>query len=163
MHQRTPNMSTCPDLVCFEPRQRKTDMLKTWRSLQGNTIDLPDAGPVSPFWQAAGWQGKGKQAECTSRTLVHAHQQLHPHGDAGVPAQRQQADVTGHNRWAQQVLHRGGAVRVPIEDPVVACLVFVIDPVEGFHGAVLDAVFSNPLISIAATLCEDARHHSHLL
>lgn len=71
---------------------------------------------VSPFWQAAGWQGKEKQAECTSHTLVGAHQQLHPHGDAGVPAQWQQADVTGHNGWAQQVLHRGGAVRIPIED-----------------------------------------------
>lgn len=45
--------------------------------------------------------------------------------------------------------------------PVVACLVFVIDPVERFHRAVLDAVFSNPFISIAATLCEDARHHTH--
>lgn len=79
-------------------------------------MDLPHAGPVYPFWQVVGWQGKEKQTECTSRTLVHAHQQLHPHGNAGVPAQRQQADVTGHNRWAQQVLHRGRAVRVPIED-----------------------------------------------
>lgn len=54
-------------------------------------------------------------AEWTSRALVHAHEQLNPHGDAGVPAQRQEADVTSYNRWAQQVLHSGGAVRVPVE------------------------------------------------
>lgn len=103
-----------------------------------------------------------KQAEHTLGTLVHAHQQLHPYGDAGVPAQRQQADVASYDGGAQQVLYHGGAVRVPIEDPVVSCLVFVIDPVESFHSAILDAVFSNPLISIAAALGEDARHHTHL-
>lgn len=54
--------------------------------------------------------------QSSSGALAHAHQQLHPHGDAGVPAQRQQPDVTGHNRGAQQVLHRGRAIRVPIED-----------------------------------------------
>lgn len=63
-----------------------------------------------------GWTVRKKHAECTSGTLVHAHQQLHPHGDAGVPAQRQQADVAGYDGWAQQVLYHGGAVRVPIED-----------------------------------------------
>ena len=63
-----------------------------------------------------GWTQTKKQAEFTSGALVHAHQQLHPHGDAGVPAQRQQADVTSYNGRAQQVLYRGGAVRVPIED-----------------------------------------------
>ena len=52
----------------------------------------------------------------SSVTLVHAHQQLHPQGDAGVPAQRQQADVSGHDGGPQQVLHRGGSVRVPVED-----------------------------------------------
>lgn len=62
-----------------------------------------------------GWTVRKKHA-CTSGTLVHAHQQLHPHGDAGVPAQRQQADVAGYDGWAQQVLYHGGAVRVPIED-----------------------------------------------
>lgn len=51
-----------------------------------------------------------------SGALVHAHEQLHPQGDAGVPAQRQQADVAGHDGRAQQVLHRGRAVRVPVED-----------------------------------------------
>jgi len=50
-----------------------------------------------------------------SGTLVHAHEQLQPHADAGVPAQRQQADVAGHDGGAQQVLDRG-AVRVPVED-----------------------------------------------
>lgn len=84
-------------------------------------IDLSVLDQMSPVWQAAGWQGKdgkwGKsRAKCTSGTLVHAHQQVHPHGDAGVPAQRQQADVASHDGWAQQVLYGGGAVRVPIED-----------------------------------------------
>lgn len=47
--------------------------------------------------------------------------------------------------------------------PVVPSLVFVIDPVEALHGAVLDAVFGNPLVGIAPALGEDARHHPHLL
>lgn len=63
-----------------------------------------------------GWTVRKKQAEYTSGALVHAHQQVHPHRDAGVPAQWQQADVSSHNRRAQQVLHRGGAVGVPIEN-----------------------------------------------
>lgn len=58
----------------------------------------------------------GEEPEDNSGALVHAHEQLHPQGDAGVPAQRQQADVAGHDGRAQQVLHRGRAVRVPIED-----------------------------------------------
>lgn len=33
-----------------------------------------------------------------------------------MPAQGQQADVAGHDGRAQQVLHRGRAVRVPVED-----------------------------------------------
>lgn len=75
----------------------------------------------SPFWQAVGWHGNRwtvgeTQAGLRSAALVHAHQQLHPDGDAGVPAQRQQADVAGHDGGAQQVLHGGGAVRVPVED-----------------------------------------------
>lgn len=57
-----------------------------------------------------------ESAKCTSGTLVHAHQQLHPHGDAGVPTQRQQADVASHDGWAQQVLYGGGPVRVSVED-----------------------------------------------
>lgn len=51
-----------------------------------------------------------------SAALVHAHQQLHPDGDAGVPAQWQQPDVAGNNGWTQQVLHGGGTVRVPIKN-----------------------------------------------
>lgn len=47
--------------------------------------------------------------------------------------------------------------------PIVSSLVFVIDPVEGFYSAILDAVFSNPLIGITPALGEDARHHPHLL
>lgn len=57
-----------------------------------------------------------ENSEDTSGALVHAHEELHPQGDAGVPAQRQQADVAGHDGRAQQVLHRGRAVRIPIED-----------------------------------------------
>lgn len=57
-----------------------------------------------------------EKSEDTSGALVHADEQLHPQGDAGVPAQRQQADVAGHDGGAQQVLHRGRAVRVPIKD-----------------------------------------------
>lgn len=52
----------------------------------------------------------------TSGAFVHAHQQLHPHGNAGVPAQRQQAYITSHNRRAQQVLYRGRAIGVSVED-----------------------------------------------
>lgn len=57
-----------------------------------------------------------KQDESTSGALVHAHQQLHPHSNAGVPAQWQQSDVTSYDGWPQEVLHCGGAVRVPIEN-----------------------------------------------
>lgn len=64
----------------------------------------------------AAWQGQSGTPEAASAALVHAHEQLHPHGDAGVPAQGQQADVAGHDGGAQQVLDRGRAVRVPIED-----------------------------------------------
>ena len=51
----------------------------------------------------------------------------------------------------------------PVTHPVVPCLVLVVDPVEGFHAAVLDAVFGDPLISITAALAQDPRHHLHLL
>lgn len=47
--------------------------------------------------------------------------------------------------------------------PVVACLVFVIDPVKGFNWTILDAVLGDPLIGITAALREDAGHHAHLL
>lgn len=47
--------------------------------------------------------------------------------------------------------------------PVVSRLVLVIDPVEGFHRAILDAVFGDPLVRVAAALSQDARHHLHLL
>lgn len=53
---------------------------------------------------------------CSSWALVRAHQQLHPHGNAGVPAQRQQADVASYDGRSKQVLHRRGAIRVPIKD-----------------------------------------------
>lgn len=46
--------------------------------------------------------------------------------------------------------------------PVVSCLVFVIDPVEVFICAVLNAVLGDPLVSVTATLSEDPRHHHHV-
>lgn len=39
---------------------------------------------------------------------------------------------------------------------VVSSLVLVVDPVEGFHGAILDAVLGYPFISVTATLGEDS-------
>lgn len=47
--------------------------------------------------------------------------------------------------------------------PVVSCLVFVVDPVECLHGPVLDAVFGDPLVCVAAALAEDPWHHPDLL
>lgn len=47
--------------------------------------------------------------------------------------------------------------------PVVSRLVLVIDPVEGFHRAILHAVLGDPLVRVAAALSQDARHHLHLL
>lgn len=46
---------------------------------------------------------------------------------------------------------------------VVSRLVFVVDPVERFVRAVLDAVLGDPLVRVAATLRQDARHHAHFL
>lgn len=46
---------------------------------------------------------------------------------------------------------------------VVPSLVFVVDPVEGFHGAILNAVLGNPFIGVTATLGEDSRHDPYLL
>lgn len=47
--------------------------------------------------------------------------------------------------------------------PVVPRLVLVVDPVEGLHRAILDAVLGDPLVRVAAALGQDARHHLHLL
>uniref|UniRef100_A0A8C7E7U6 Uncharacterized protein n=1 Tax=Nothoprocta perdicaria TaxID=30464 RepID=A0A8C7E7U6_NOTPE len=51
-----------------------------------------------------------------SGALAQALEQLHADGDAHVPAQRDEADVAGHDGGAQQVLHRGRAVRVAVEN-----------------------------------------------
>lgn len=67
-------------------------------------------------WQETSECGTKERAPSSSDALAHTHQQLHPDGDAGVPAQRQQADVTRYDGGPQQVLHGGGAVRVPVED-----------------------------------------------
>jgi len=57
----------------------------------------------------------GLPARRASGALVHAHEQLDAHGDACVPAQRQQADVARHDGRPHQVLHRGRAVGVPVK------------------------------------------------
>lgn len=51
-----------------------------------------------------------------SAALAQALEELHADGDAHVPAQRDQADVARHDGRPQQVLHRGRAVRVAIEN-----------------------------------------------
>lgn len=102
MHQRT---LTCPPALY---KKRRT----SWRSQS----DMTDLQPSPGFGEGKDTQWGPKQTAYISAALVHAHKQLHPHGDAGVPAQWQQADVTGNDGWAQQVLHRGRAVRVPVED-----------------------------------------------
>lgn len=94
--------------------------------------------------------------------FAHAQEQLEAQGDASVPAQRQDADVTGHDGGAQEVLNRRRTVGVSIKDPVVPSLVFVVDPVEFFVGAVLDAVFGDPLVSVTPALGQDPRHHLHV-
>lgn len=96
-------MSTCPYLVCLTKKDRHVKVSGSF-----------DAG-LMPSVLARGRGRMDDERERTSRALVHAHEQLHPHGDAGVPAQWQEADVTSYNRWAQQVLHSGGPVRVPVE------------------------------------------------
>ena len=48
--------------------------------------------------------------------FAHAQEQLEAQGDASVPAQRQDADVAGHNGGAQKVLNRRGTVGVTIKD-----------------------------------------------
>ncbi|PWA14365.1 hypothetical protein CCH79_00011146, partial [Gambusia affinis] len=55
--------------------------------------------------------GTKERASSSSDALAQTHQQLHPDGDAGVPAQRQQADVTRNDGGPQQVLHGGGAFK----------------------------------------------------
>lgn len=97
-----------------------------------------------------------------SGAFAHAEEQLEAQGDASVPAQGQDADVPGHDGWAQEVLDRRGAVRVPIEDSVVPGLVFVVDPVEFVFGAVLDAVFGDPLVGVTPALGQDPRDHLDL-
>lgn len=49
-----------------------------------------------------------------------------------------------------------------LSDPVVSSLVFVVDPVEVFVRAVLEAVLGDPLVGIAATLGQDPRHDPHV-
>lgn len=39
---------------------------------------------------------------------------------------------------------------------VVSSLVFIVDPVEGFHRAIQNAVLGNPFIGVTATLGEDS-------
>lgn len=46
---------------------------------------------------------------------------------------------------------------------VVSSLVLIVDPVEGFHWAILNAVLGHPLICVAATLGEDSRNDPYFL
>lgn len=64
----------------------------------------------------AGTQAQGALRPQRSAALAQALEQLHADGDAHVPAQRDQADVAGHDGRPQQVLHRGRAVGVAIEN-----------------------------------------------
>lgn len=67
----------------------------------------PHLSPPSPL-QAPSLQVSG--------TFAGTLQQLHPDGDADVPAQRDQPNEAGNDGWPQQVLDCGRSVRVPIED-----------------------------------------------
>lgn len=108
-------------------------------------------------------QGLQREAVMSSEVaLVHAHEQLQPQSNARVPAQRKDPDPLRHDGRPQQVLHGGGPVRVPIEHPVIACLVFVVNPVEGVICAVLDAVLRDPLVCVTPALSENPRHDRHL-
>lgn len=51
-----------------------------------------------------------------SGTLANAFQQLHPDGNADMPAQWDQPDEAGNDGGPQQVLDYGGSVRVSVED-----------------------------------------------
>lgn len=70
-----------------------------------------------PFPLQAGRLQTPPRSPCRvcSATLAQALEELHADGDAHVPAQRDQADVAGHDGRPQQVLHRRRAVRVAIE------------------------------------------------
>lgn len=46
---------------------------------------------------------------------------------------------------------------------VVSSLVLIVDPVEGFHRAILNAVLGRPFISVTATLGEDSWHDPYFL
>lgn len=45
-----------------------------------------------------------------STTLIHALKQLHPDGNADMPAKWYQSNVAGNNGGAQKVLYRGRSV-----------------------------------------------------
>lgn len=70
--------------------------------------------PTAPL--CAGHPPAGAKLRQASGTLADALQQLHPDGNADVPAQRDEANEAGDDGGPQQVLNRGGAVRVAIED-----------------------------------------------
>ena len=63
------------------------------------------------FWDKASGTAAGE----VSDAFAHAEQQLQTQSDACVPSEREDADVTRHDGRPQEVLHRRGAVRVPIE------------------------------------------------
>lgn len=57
------------------------------------------------------WDGRRKGSDA----FVHAEQQLQAQSNACVPSEGEDADVTCHDGWPQEVLHRRGAVRVSIK------------------------------------------------
>lgn len=60
-------------------------------------------------------QGLGDNRRRGSDAFVHAEQQLQAQSDACVPTEGKDTDVTRHDGWPQEVLHRRGAVRVPVK------------------------------------------------
>lgn len=51
----------------------------------------------------------------TLGAFLHAEQKLHSDSDTCVPAQRDDSDVACHNGRTQQVLDRGGAIRITVK------------------------------------------------
>lgn len=68
------------------------------------------------------------------------------------------SDAMGRNlgKAVRTPCYSGSRAGVVCSYSVVSSLVFIVDPVEGFHRAIQNAVFGNPFISVTATLGEDS-------
>lgn len=62
-----------------------------------------------------GGRGKKMGQGVMLGAFLHAEQKLHADSDTGVPAQRDDTDVTCHNRRTQEVLDRRGAIRITVK------------------------------------------------